>query len=197
MPRGRPRKIDPKDALKTAMMTFWEKGYERTSMADISEATGMAKPGLYASLGDKDEIFKKALALYNDEMGSPMAEELVSSSAPLKEALRASLSGMMHSLQGSGQPMGCFVLNSTFECSAGDPDIKERVCDLNISRRDAYLARLKRAKSEGELPEATDELALAIFFAGQSAAIGVMAQSGVELGDLEAMIEVSLSVLPG
>lgn len=196
MPRGRPRKVDPKDALKTAMMTFWEKGYERTSMTDISNATGMAKPGLYANFGDKDEIFKKALALYNDEMGGPMAEELVSSSAPLKDALRTSLSGMMHSIKGSGQPMGCFVINSTFECGAGDEGIKDKVCDLNISRRDAYLARLKRAKAEGELNETAEEMALANYFAGQSAAIGVMAQSGVEIGDLEAMIEVSLSVLP-
>ena len=196
MPRGRPRKINPNDALKTAMMTFWEKGFERTSMTDIANATGMAKPGLYANLGDKDEIIRKSLALYNEEMSGPIADELAYSTAPLKETLRASLNGMMHSMRGSGQPMGCFVVNSTFDCGADSPEVAEQICDLNMCRRDAYLTRLQRAKADGELPESADELALANFFAGQSAAIGVMAQSGLGLSELEAMIEVALNAVP-
>lgn len=196
MPRGRPRKIDPQDALKSAMQTLWQRGYERTSMADLVNATGMAKPGLYANLGDKDEIFKKALLLYQDEMGVPFIEALVHSQDPLKNCLREALRGVVHAQEGSGLPEGCFIINNTINCSAQPESIQDTMRELNLHRRDAFLTRLERAKKDDELPESADLLALANYFAGQSAAISTMAQAGLPLEDLEGMIEVSLSVLP-
>ncbi|WP_420413497.1 TetR/AcrR family transcriptional regulator [Roseibium sp.] len=196
MPRGRPRKIDPQDALKSALHTLWEQGYDRTSMADLVKATGMAKPGLYANLGDKDEIFQKALELYQDEMGTPMIEALVQSDEPLKDSLRAALRGVVHAKEGSGLPEGCFIINSTINCSAQPDHIQDKMRAMNMARRDAFLRRLERAQTDQELPEGTDIVALANFFAGQSASIFTMSQAGLPLEDLEAMIEVSLSVLP-
>ncbi|QDG75820.1 TetR/AcrR family transcriptional regulator [Labrenzia sp. PHM005] len=196
MPRGRPRKIDPQDALKSALHTLWEQGYDRTSMADLVKATGMAKPGLYANLGDKDEIFQKALELYQDEMGTPMIEALVHSDEALKDSLRAALRGVVHAKEGSGLPEGCFIINSTINCAAQPDHIQDKMRAMNMARRDAFLQRLERAQTDQELPEGTDIVALANFFAGQSASIFTMSQAGLPLEDLEAMIEVSLSVLP-
>ena len=47
---GRPRKAEPEVALAAAMSAFWEKGYEGTSMSDLTEATGLHKASLYKSL---------------------------------------------------------------------------------------------------------------------------------------------------
>jgi len=178
------------------MQLYWDKGFERTSMADLVKATGMAKPGLYANLGDKEQIFQKALEHYDETVVCPMLEKLLSPSTPLKEALRQSLSGMMHSLRGSGLPMGCFVINSTFECTGEKDRISEYLAQMNAKRRDAYLERLDHAKADGELSKGADTLALANFFTGQSAAIGAMARSGLPLSELDAMVEVALSALP-
>lgn len=197
MPRGRPRKIDPQDALKTAMHTLWEQGYDGTSMADLVKATGMAKPGLYANLGDKDEIFRKALDLYQEEVGAPVFDVLANSNAPLKECIRTALSGILHAKEGSGLPEGCFIVNSTFNCTGQSEDVKDRLQELNIGRRDAYQARFERAKTEGALPDDADVRGLANYFAGQSAAISSMSQAGLSRQELENLIEASLRVLPG
>ncbi|EEE43784.1 Transcriptional regulator [Roseibium alexandrii DFL-11] len=196
MPRGRPRKIDPQDALKTAMHTLWEQGYDRTSMADLVSATGMAKPGLYANLGDKDEIFQKALRLYQEEIGAPLIKDLVHSPDSLKQSLRTALRGVLHAQEGSGLPEGCFIINNIFSCSAQSEHLKQALQDLNVERRNAFLLRLKRAQTECELPASTDINAIADFFAGQAAAISSMAQAGLSPTELERMIDVSLSVLP-
>jgi len=196
MPRGRPRKIDPSDALKKAMQTLWQRGYERTSMADLVEATGMAKPGLYANLGDKDEIFNKALKLYQEEMGAPLIAELLNSPGSLVESLRTALRGVLHAKEGSGQPDGCFIVNNTLACSAQGETVQKTLRQLNLVRRDAFRTRLDRAHKDGELPEYSDTLALANFFAGQAAAVSAMAQAGLPLVELEAMIDTSLAVLP-
>ncbi|WP_417686905.1 TetR/AcrR family transcriptional regulator [Roseibium sp.] len=178
------------------MELFWDRGYDGTSMADLADATGMAKPGLYATFGDKEHIFQQALCRYDEVMARPMIEELLSSSAPLRASLRASLSGILHSIKGSGLPMGCFILNSTFECSNDEPAIKQHLVELNLQRRNAFRQRLLRGRDEGELPGTADIDALANYFAGQSAAIGVMARAGLPLDELEAMVDVALNVLP-
>ena len=79
MPRGRPRKVDPEEALDASMLTFWKKGYEGTSLQDLCEATGMAKPGLYACFGNKDALFEKSLSHYFDNLAMPTLEELAAS----------------------------------------------------------------------------------------------------------------------
>lgn len=59
MARGRPRKTTPEKVLEQAMKIFWERGFDATSMNDIAQETGMAKPGLYAAFGDKENYINK------------------------------------------------------------------------------------------------------------------------------------------
>ncbi|MDD9890027.1 MAG: helix-turn-helix domain containing protein [Gammaproteobacteria bacterium] len=67
---GRPRKAEPDVALAAAMNAFWAKGYESTSMSDLTEATGLHKASLYQSFGDKHQLFGSALKLYFAKTGT-------------------------------------------------------------------------------------------------------------------------------
>ena len=61
---GRPRTFDRDEALKKAMMMFWEKGYEGTTMSDLINAVGMKAPSVYAAFGNKDQLFNEVIQLY-------------------------------------------------------------------------------------------------------------------------------------
>src|SRR6187399_1247477 len=63
-PVGRPRAFDIDAALEKAMQVFWQKGYEGTSLSDLTEAMGINRPSLYAAYGNKEELFRKALDRY-------------------------------------------------------------------------------------------------------------------------------------
>ena len=41
--------------------TFWQKGYAATSLDDLSKATGLVRPSLYAAFGNKEEMFLRAM----------------------------------------------------------------------------------------------------------------------------------------
>jgi len=69
--RGRPREFCVDAALAQALRVFWEKGYEGTSLNDLTEAMGITRPSLYAAFGNKDALFRKALDLYETEKLAP------------------------------------------------------------------------------------------------------------------------------
>ena len=71
---GRPRKAEPEVALAAAMNAFWEKGYESTSMSDLTEATGFHKASLYKTFGDKHHLFFSALKLYFKKSSKDLQE---------------------------------------------------------------------------------------------------------------------------
>src|SRR4029434_6972001 len=65
--RGRPREFCVDHALAQALRVFWTKGYEGASLTDLTDAMGITRPSLYAAFGNKEELFRKALDLYEQE----------------------------------------------------------------------------------------------------------------------------------
>ena len=73
---GRPKEFDPQETLEQIMNVFWLKGYEGASLQDIEAATGLKKPSLYRTFGDKRAMYLAALAAY-DEMEAQNAEAIL------------------------------------------------------------------------------------------------------------------------
>ena len=46
------------------MLLFWERGYEGTSMADLTQAMGLNPSSIYAAFGDKHALFQLAVKRY-------------------------------------------------------------------------------------------------------------------------------------
>lgn len=61
---ARPKEFNPAEALDKAMHVFWRKGYEATSMEDLLTAMDINRGSLYATFGNKRELFLKAMDLY-------------------------------------------------------------------------------------------------------------------------------------
>lgn len=77
--RGRPRSFDRGAALDKAMLAFWERGYEATSISDLTASLGISAPSLYAAFGDKRKLFDEVVVVYGgryaDFAGAALAEE--------------------------------------------------------------------------------------------------------------------------
>ena len=65
---GRPTLSDAQ-LLDIALDLFLENGFERTSIDAITAAAGMAKRTVYARYGDKETLFKAALATLTHHYG--------------------------------------------------------------------------------------------------------------------------------
>src|ERR1700733_10081172 len=91
---ARPRTFDPNDVLLAARQIFWRKGYQGTSLDDITEETGLTKPSLYAAFGDKASLFLKVLDHYHDQLLTH-SERVLSEGSSARAAVEAWLTSLL------------------------------------------------------------------------------------------------------
>ncbi|MES0812023.1 TetR/AcrR family transcriptional regulator [Roseibium sp. SCPC15] len=196
MARGRPRKISTKDALHSVMLAFWQNGYSGTSMNDLSEASGMAKPGLYAAFGDKEALFEKALLHYFETYGGPVFGRLQQARRHFIDDFRDFLGAVADLTLDKSTPSGCFLVNALVDCTYGSERHQELVNGLRESRYTAIRERLIKAVAAGEMPSDADVDRAATFLDGQFSAIAMLGRSGASDADLKIFIETGLGALP-
>jgi AcrR family transcriptional regulator len=46
------------------MLVFWRLGYECATLAELTRAMGINRPSLYATFGNKEQLFRRALERY-------------------------------------------------------------------------------------------------------------------------------------
>ena len=154
---GRPREFCLQGALEKALEVFWRHGFEGASMAELTAAMGITKPSLYASYGNKEELFRKALDLYDHKYMGFMREALAAGSS--REAAAGILLGMVHATTSDGEhPPGCMSLNGALACSvAADPIKAETLRRRGLVEGD-LARRLARDRDVGDLPADSDPL---------------------------------------
>lgn len=137
---ARPREFDIEEALDAAISTFWEHGYEATSMDDLLNAMGLTKGSLYKAFGDKHNLFLLSLQDYLDHLFEKMKEAVDSDSDPV-QALNA-LMGLVEELcckQTTAR--GCFAVNTVVELSQRDGKAGE-ILKKHLIRVEKLLAKL-------------------------------------------------------
>ena len=134
---GRPRKAEPEVALTAAMNAFWTKGYEATSMSDLTEATGLHKASLYQTFGDKHQLFVSALKLYFTKTAKAQKDSRNGEENPIK-AIKASVDS---TIDQCAQGKGCLAVNSLIEIAPFDAEI-DRILKQFRQRLDKHLASL-------------------------------------------------------
>ena len=73
---ARQREFDPDEALDKAMLLFWRKGYDETSVRDPVEFAAVAQAGLYGAFGDKHRLYEAALDRFFQTVPAPLPAEL-------------------------------------------------------------------------------------------------------------------------
>src|SRR5688572_28944553 len=112
--KGRPREFCLDEALAAALRVFWSKGYEGTSLSDLTEAMGITRPSLYAAFGNKEALFRKALDLYQRDKLAYVGKALAEPTA--RKVAEAMLRGAVDNMTGHGEPHGCLGVIASVSC---------------------------------------------------------------------------------
>ena len=195
--RGRPPAYDADVALNAAMQTFWKAGYAATSLDDITAATGMNRPSLYAAFGDKRAIYLKALDRYTAAAQAAFATALTFT-RPLREDLDRVFAAALDTYTASGtDAQGCFMISTATVEASHDPQVREALT-ASLRRMDAaFEGRLRFATEQGETLPTADLKGLAGMTGALLHTIAIRARAGESRADLERLVASGLDLICG
>jgi len=192
---GRPLGFDPERALDKALRVFWARGYEGTSLAELTRAMGINRPSLYATFGNKEKLFRRVLDRYaasetnyvREALGEPTARSAV------EEILRSSA----EALSDKGNPRGCLLVQGALACGAEAKTIQRELCARRGAGEAMIRERLERAKREGDLPAGVGAGELAGYVMAVVQGMSVQATSGASQEKLRGIAERAMQAWPG
>ncbi|WP_375434369.1 TetR/AcrR family transcriptional regulator [uncultured Hymenobacter sp.] len=148
---ARPRAFDEAVVLQKALDTFWHRGYSATSMEDLVAGTGLNRASLYATFGDKHQLFMQALRHYYQRSCQTLTTLTADTDASPLDHIRQILELTLHLALDDEEQKGCFLVNSTTELASHDADAQV-VAGQNLAFLETLLTTiLGRGQQRGEV----------------------------------------------
>lgn len=191
---ARPREFETADALEQAMRAFWAKGYQATSLRDLTGAMGLSKSSLYETFGSKHALFVAAIDHYIDTM-IRRAEAGLDGAASAPAAIAELFGDVIDSAVARNDRRGCFVCNSAVEVSPHDSEAAARV-RVGLDRLErAFQRAVVRGQKAGDIGAEHDPGALARYLTSSLNGLHVVAKANPDRAALEDVARIVLSAL--
>jgi AcrR family transcriptional regulator len=191
---GRPRAFDIDTALDHALQVFWRKGYEGTSLSDLTKAMGINRPSLYAAFGNKANLFRKALDRYTEGPAAYTHKALDEPTA--RAVVERLLRGVVDLLADPRTPQGCLAVQGALACVDAADAIRQELISRRAAGEAALRQRLERAIADGDLPADADPADLARYVTTVSQGMAVQAAGGASREELRRVVEMALRAWP-
>ncbi|GAA5026686.1 TetR/AcrR family transcriptional regulator [Streptomyces siamensis] len=192
--RGRPRGFDADAALDRAIEVFWRQGYEGASLSDLTDAMGINRTSMYAAFGNKEELFRRAVARYALADMAYAREALTQPTAyaVIETFLRANADAITR----ADRPPGCLSVQGGLAEGGENGHIAKFLADSRLAGEQALAVRLAEAVASGDLPADTDPVALARYVMVVSEGNAVHAAAGADRRALHAAVDIALRAVP-
>ncbi|ALA41703.1 transcriptional regulator [Paenibacillus peoriae] len=192
----RPREFDEDQALNAAMQIFWEKGFEATSLSDLTSKMGIQRPSIYAAFGDKKQLFEAALRKYTQSHAAYVRSRLQSNSS-VKEAFYNFFGGIVAEEYEDGPNRGCFCINTMVELAPHDERFEILTREHQMYLSAVFQETLERGIRSGELEASMDARALAHTIVSLLIGITVMMKSRPARSFVDQAVATLLILLDG
>lgn len=191
---ARTREFDVEKALEAAMELFWEKGYEATSLNDLTARMGIQRPSLYAAFGDKQALFEAALRHYTKLHAAHVRASLHNSSSA-KEAIRAFFDQMIAEEYNGTISRGCFCLNTMVELAPHDEKFEILTREHQMYLSVLFQETVERGMQSGEIKPEVNARAVAQALVVALIGLTVLMKSRPERSFVEQSLQVILTLL--
>jgi TetR/AcrR family transcriptional repressor of nem operon len=192
---ARPREFDEGAVLDAAVLCFWSRGYEATSVRDLVEKTGITAASLYNAFGDKRAIYKKALDHYVE--GSVADRIRRCEALAPRDAIGAFFEEILKRSLGDRERKGCMLVNAALDVAPHDPGFLKIVTEVLAEIDAFFLACVKAGQADGTITRSLPAGTLSRHLLGVLMGIRVLARVRPERTLLEGVVAPSLALLDG
>ena len=191
---ARPREFDETAALEAAMECFWRRGYEATSLRDLTASMGLTAPSLYNAFGDKQALFARALERYLDRTTRDRLHRLEESLAPAEALHRFFAEIIEHSIK-DRQRKGCFLVNSALEVAPHHAECRAVIAEQFGEIESFFKRCILAAQADETVSLDVDASDVARLLLGVLLGIRVLARTQPNQNVLEGVVRPALALL--
>jgi AcrR family transcriptional regulator len=174
------------------MEVFWARGYEGAAVSDLTAAMGINAPSLYAAFGDKEALFREAVALYEDSEGEPPMRALRDAPTALA-GIEAMLRANVRSYTAVGRPKGCMIVLAATTYTPSTEGIRDFLAEQRRAGTGAVQERLARGQADGDVPPGAATGALAAYVMSVQYGLSLQARDGATREQLDAVVDCVLA----
>lgn len=190
----RPREFDEQQALASALQVFWEKGYEATSISDLTARMGIQRPSLYAAFGDKRELFKAALLKYS-QLSYTYIQNKLRSKETARDGIRSYIEGIVEGSSGTDADLGCFCVNTMVELAPHDQALAQITREYQIRLATLLQETIELGVRSGELSTNLNATSVARALTVSAIGLSVTMKSPPDRSFVDQAIEEILTLL--
>lgn len=192
---ARPREFNEASVLDAAVMCFWNRGFDATSIKDLVERTGITAASLYNAFGDKRALYERALSHYVEvSVADRIARcEML---AP-REAIAAFFEEIVRRSLGDDDRKGCMLVNAALQVAPHDPEFCAMVGEVLMKIETFFLTCVQMGQAAGTITKSLPAETLARHLLGVLMGLRVLARVRPEQDLLEGIVAPSLALLDG
>ncbi|MDE1177531.1 MAG: TetR/AcrR family transcriptional regulator [Edaphobacter sp.] len=190
---GRPIGFDRDVALEAAMLLFWKRGFEGTSMADLTQAMNLSPSSIYAAFGDKQSLFSHVVKRYIETRAQYAAEALAEPT--FSKVVRALFDNTVTFLTGTGHPPTCMTLAGAVGCSTEGAEARDLMTEIRNQNDAAMKERFLAARRAGEMPKNINVDDFTRFISATLAGLSIQAANGATKTELKRTSQTALKML--
>ncbi|MFA0963328.1 TetR/AcrR family transcriptional regulator [Roseivirga sp. BDSF3-8] len=190
----RPKAFDREDILEKAMRLFWQKGFHGTSVQDLVDHLGINRSTMYASFGDKNQLFLDSLKYYRSRQKEVM-KETIGKKASFRSFLDSFLKDTIEEILTDPDRKGCFIVNASVDRAAEDPQACSELQHNLREFTDTFSHLMNVAKEDKEIAPHTDTEKMAQFLYNTISGMRVLGRTNPPRHVLENIREVTLQTI--
>jgi AcrR family transcriptional regulator len=192
---GRTKSFSYEEALDAAVRVFGAKGYDATSLADLTDAMGINKPSMYATFGNKEELFRRAMERFSEAGKAHFSAVLGKGTA--RDGIEALLREGVAKFTNPKLSGISFLTQRPLS----DPDTSKETKKFVEKRRAAIELAMRRriesAVKDGEFPRKVSSERLARFYWVVIQGLALQAQHGGIKKQLFDVVDMAMEKWPG
>src|ERR1700743_921835 len=108
---GPAKQFDPSERLDRAVNAFWKNGFRGIGMQDLCKTMELNPGSIYATYGDKHQLFTRAIERYMEATSAEAIEILEGNSSGLG-ALREYFAHLIDGIVEGKRRWGCLITNT-------------------------------------------------------------------------------------
>jgi TetR/AcrR family transcriptional repressor of nem operon len=188
------KNFDLDDALDKAMVVFWNKGYDGTSMTDLINAMEIKKGSLYNAFGSKDQLFNRVLLRYDQQVRQKRFARL-RDVGDTRKIIKKFFEDMVCEAIEDDDKKGCFLINTALNLPNQPIEIQKIVTEALIEIEEFFMEMIEKDQKEGRLDKNIDAKEKAKSILALIVGLRVLARGTYEPQSLEAIKSQAVGLL--